>query len=119
MMVTEYSRQTQGFLVESVDRIIRLTPVEGLPNTLTVAVADVSSDVMVAGLDLAGYAVSAGSACAAGAIEPSHVVRELRVGEDYAGGVVRISMGHATTRAEVDGLAKAFVEVAARARKAA
>lgn len=106
-------------LAASVDRLIRLTPIDGLPNTLTVAVADVSSDVMVAGLDLAGYAVSAGSACAAGAIEPSHVVRALRVGAAYEGGVVRISMGHATKRAEVDGLAKAFVEVAARARKAA
>jgi cysteine desulfurase len=74
---------------------------------------------MVAGLDLAGFAVSAGSACAAGAIEPSHVVRALRVGEAYRGGVVRISMGHATTPAQVDGLAEAFVEVAGRARKAA
>jgi len=106
-------------LTASIDRIIRLTPVDGLPNTLTVAVAAVSSDVMVAGLDLAGYSVSAGSACAAGAIEPSHVVRALLIGAAYAGGVVRISMGHATTRAEVDGLSKAFVEVTARARKAA
>jgi cysteine desulfurase len=99
--------------------LIRLTPCNGLPNTLTVAVADVASDVMVAGLDLTGYAVSAGSACAAGAIEPSHVVRALRVGAAYQGGVVRISLGHATTKAEVEGLASAFVEVAARARKAA
>lgn len=106
-------------LAASVGDLIRLTPARGLPNTLTVAVAGVASDVMVAGLDLAGYAVSAGSACAAGAIEPSHVVRALRVGDGYHGGVVRISMGHATTEAEVDGLAGAFVEVVGRARKAA
>lgn len=106
-------------LAATVADVIRLTPTAGLPNTLTVAVAGVASDVMVAGLDLAGYAVSAGSACAAGAIEPSHVVRALHVGEAYQGGVVRISLGHATTEAEVDGLAAAFVEVAGRARKAA
>jgi cysteine desulfurase len=106
-------------LAATLGAIVRLTPAYGLPNTLTVAVADVASDVMVAGLDLAGYAVSAGSACAAGAIEPSHVVRALRVGQSYLGGVVRISMGHATTEAEVDGLAAAFVEVASRAREAA
>jgi len=106
-------------LAATLGEVIRLTPTHGLPNTLTVAVAGVASDVMVAGLDLAGYAVSAGSACAAGAIEPSHVVRALRVGDAYRGGVVRISMGHATTPAEVDGLAAAFVEVAGRAREAA
>jgi cysteine desulfurase len=100
-------------------RVIRLTPTHGLPNTLTIAIADVASDVLVAGLDLAGYGVSAGSACAAGAVEPSHVVRALGVGPDYRGGVVRISMGHATTPAEVSGLAAAVVEVAGRARKAA
>lgn len=106
-------------LATAVSSLIRVTPTHGLPNTLTVAVAGVASDVMVAGLDLAGYAVSAGSACAAGAIEPSHVVRALRVGDAYRGGIVRISMGHATTEAEVDGLAAAFVEVAGRAREAA
>jgi cysteine desulfurase len=106
-------------LSAAVGNMIRLTPTDGLPNTLTVALADVTSDVMVAGLDLAGYAVSAGSACAAGAIEPSHVVRALRVGEVYRGGVVRISLGHATTEEEVTGLASAFIAVAARARKAA
>jgi cysteine desulfurase len=106
-------------LAHELGDVIRLTPTQGLPNTLTVAVADVTSDVMVAGLDLAGYAVSAGSACAAGAIEPSHVVRALRVGEAYQRGVVRVSLGHATKAAEVDGLAAAFVEVAGRARKAA
>jgi len=106
-------------LSSALANVIRLTPIQGLPNTLTVAVAGVASDVLVAGLDLAGFAVSAGSACAAGAIEPSHVVRALRVGDAYRGGVVRISMGHATTQAEVDGLAAAFVEVAGRARKAA
>lgn len=106
-------------LATAISDLIRLTPTHGLPNTLTVAVAGVASDVMVAGLDLAGYAVSAGSACAAGAIEPSHVVRALRVGDAYRGGVVRISMGHTTTEAEVDGLSAAFVEVAGRAREAA
>lgn len=103
----------------AVSDLIRLTPVHGLPNTLTVALADVASDVMVAGLDLAGFAVSAGSACAAGAIEPSHVVRALNIGKAYRGGVVRISLGHATTEPEVDALAEAFVEVTGRARKAA
>jgi cysteine desulfurase len=103
-------------LATAVGDVIRLTPTHGLPNTLTVAVAAVASDVMVAARF--GGCVSAGSACAAGAIEPLRRPA-LRVGDAYRGGVVRISMGHATTEAEVDALAAAFVEVAGRAREAA
>jgi cysteine desulfurase len=101
------------------DGLLRISPDDGLPNTLTVAVDRLGSDVIVAGLDLAGFAVSTGSACAAGAPEPSHVMKALGIDERYAAGVVRISMGHATTEAAVAGLADAFVEVVGRARKAA
>ena len=106
-------------LANRADGILRITPDDGLPNTLTIAVDRLGSDVIVAGLDLAGYAVSTGSACAAGAPEPSHVMKALGIEGRYASGVVRISMGHATTDAAVAGLADAFVEVVGRARKAA
>jgi cysteine desulfurase len=99
--------------------LVRITPEHGLPNTLTVAVGGLGSDVIVAGLDLAGYAVSTGSACAAGAPEPSHVMKALGLDRRYADGVVRMSMGHATTSDAANGLATAFVEVVGRARKAA
>jgi cysteine desulfurase len=106
-------------LSAQIDGLLRITPADGLPNTLTIAVDRLGSDVIVAGLDLAGFAVSTGSACAAGAPEPSHVMMALGIEARFAAGVVRISMGHGTTEAAVEGLAHAFVEVVGRARKAA
>jgi cysteine desulfurase len=99
--------------------LLRVSPVEGLPNTLTIALARPTSDVVVAALDLQGFAVSAGAACAAGAPEPSHVVRGLGLPEQYRVGLVRISMGRDTTERDAEELAQAFLAVVARARKAA
>ena len=101
------------------DRVRRITPVDGLPNTLTLASADAAGDVLTAGLDLAGFAVSTGSACAAGAAEPSHVVKGIDLDPAYRNGVVRISLGRFTTPSSIDALASAFLEVAARASNAA
>ncbi len=99
----------------------RLSPVDdaGLPNTLAVAVAGPCSDTMIAGLDLAGFCVSAGAACAAGATGPSHVALALGVPASHAQGMLRFSMGHATDPRDVDALADACVAVIGRAREAA
>lgn len=99
--------------------IKRITPEDGLPNTLTLGLTEPAGDVMVAGLDLAGFAVSTGSACAAGAPEPSHVVRGIGLAPEYRNGVIRISMGRFTTAEAVDAFAKAFLDVVDRAKKAA
>ena len=90
-----------------------------MPNTLTIAVGGIAADVAVAGLDLDGFQVSTGSACAAGAPEPSHVVKALDIDPNYHGGVMRISMGRETDSASVDGLCAAITAVVSRARAAA
>ena len=108
-----------GALSMRLDRLLRISPQDGLPNTLTVAVAGLGADVVVAALDLAGFAVSAGSACAAGAPEPSHVMRAFAIDEIYRDGVVRLSLGRLTTADDVARLADAFGTVVARAREAA
>ena len=99
--------------------VVRITPANGLPNTLTVAVADVASDVLIAGLDLAGYASR--PARPAPPARPSRRTSCARSASArrYGGGVVRISMGHATTEPRSTRLAAAFVDVVRRARKAA
>jgi cysteine desulfurase len=73
-----------------------------LPNSLSVAFADLPSDALLIRLDLEGIAASAGSACAAGALEPSHVTAALSLDERRRSGVIRFSLGRATTAAEVD-----------------
>ncbi|HTD36560.1 MAG TPA: cysteine desulfurase family protein [Candidatus Limnocylindrales bacterium] len=73
-----------------------------LPNILSVAFADAPSDALLIRLDLEGIAASAGSACAAGSLEPSHVIAALGVPDRYRTGVVRFSLSRVTTDAEVD-----------------
>jgi cysteine desulfurase len=69
-----------------------------LSNTLCVLVPGTDGKVLVTRLDLAGLEVSAGSACASGSIEPSHVLLALGLARDEARSAIRISLGWNTTR---------------------
>lgn len=79
-----------------------------LPNTVALAKPGISQEVMLMKLDLAGFAVSAGSACSSGRIEPSHVLLAMGVDKGLAGAAIRISGGWATTEAEIKSIAKAL-----------
>jgi cysteine desulfurase len=72
-----------------------------LPNTLSILVAGSDGRTLVARLDLAGLEVSAGSACASGSLEPSHVLLAMGLAPERARAGVRISLGACTTRADV------------------
>jgi cysteine desulfurase len=84
-----------------------------LPHVLSVAVAGVDPDVLVPSLDLAGLAVSSGSACHSGASTPSHVLLAIGAAEDAT---IRISLGWTTTEEEVDAAIRRLVEVIERVR---
>jgi cysteine desulfurase len=73
-----------------------------LPGVASVAFADVAADTLLIRCDLEGIAASAGSACAAGSLEPSHVIAALGLLPPYAGGVVRFSLGGSTTESEIE-----------------
>jgi cysteine desulfurase len=69
-----------------------------LPNTVTILLPRTDGKVLVTALDLAGLEVSAGSACASGSIEPSHVLRAMAYDDDRARAGLRLSLGWNTTR---------------------
>lgn len=73
-----------------------------VPNTSNLGFAGVSAESLVVALDLEGIAVSTGSACSSGALEPSHVLTAMGLPEERVRGAVRISLGWKTTEAEVD-----------------
>ena len=73
-----------------------------LPNTSCLTMPGVQSETQVMGLDLAGVAVSAGSACSSGRVEPSHVLRALGADDAVGGCAIRVSMGWATTDDEIE-----------------
>lgn len=74
---------------------------ERLPNTLNLSFLDQDGRVLVTRLDLDGLECSAGSACASGSLEPSHVLLAMGLTPERARAGVRISLGACTTRADV------------------
>ena len=68
-----------------------------LPNTLTVLLPGTDGKVLVTALDLAGCEASAGSACASGSLEPSHVLLAMGLNSDEARAGLRLSLGWNTT----------------------
>ena len=75
---------------------------ERLPGTLNVVASEVDGKVLVTRLDLAGLEVSAGSACASGSLEASHVLLALGLDEMRARAGLRLSLGHTTSAEDVD-----------------
>lgn len=89
-----------------------------LPNTLNVQFVGVRGEDLVAGLDLEGIAVSLGSACAAGAGKPSHVLRAIGRTAREARDGVRFALTPDTTEQEIDATIAAVERVVRRIRNA-
>lgn len=70
---------------------------ERLPGTLNIVLPELDGKVLVTRLDLAGLEASAGSACASGSLEPSHVLRAMGFTEEHARAGLRLSVGRDTT----------------------
>jgi cysteine desulfurase len=85
-----------------------------LPNTTCVAIAGKSSETLVMALDLAGYAISAGSACSSGKVRPSPVALAMGYGDEIARSAIRISLGWWNSEAEIDGLVARLADLAGR-----
>jgi cysteine desulfurase len=79
-----------------------------LPNTSCFAVPGWKGETQVMQMDLAGFAVSAGSACSSGKVKASRVLAAMGFGPEVAGCAIRVSIGPETTRDEVLGFAEAW-----------
>ena len=73
-----------------------------LPNTLNVSFEFLEGEAILVLLDEYGICASTGSACTAGSVEPSHVLRAMRVPSNWLQGAVRFSLSHYNTEEEVD-----------------
>ncbi|MFT3725018.1 MAG: cysteine desulfurase family protein [Hyphomonadaceae bacterium] len=79
-------------------------------------VEGLASETQVMGLDLAGFAVSAGSACSSGKVKPSRVLTAMGLSDTAAKSSIRASFGWASKAEDFDALAGAWIKMAARAR---
>ncbi|MDP1793092.1 MAG: cysteine desulfurase family protein [Acidimicrobiales bacterium] len=84
------------------DVVVTAPDVPHTAGTLHVQVADVESEALVIALDDMGVCASAGSACASGALEPSHVLAAMGVDPTMARGALRLSMGWSTTDRDIE-----------------
>jgi cysteine desulfurase len=88
-----------------------------LSNTLNFAIPDLPAESLVIALDLEGIAVSTGSACSSGAVDPSHVIRAMGFNEAAARGAIRVSMGWSTRTREIDRFLEVFPRIVDQVRQ--
>jgi len=97
---------------------IRITghPTCRLPNNASFCIPGVEGRAIVRELDAAGFAVSSGSACTSGELNPSHVLLAMGIAPDDARGSLRVSVGRGSTREEVANLLEVLPGVVHRIR---
>jgi cysteine desulfurase len=111
-------RLERGIRAALPDAVIHGERSPRLPNTVNVSIPGARSDHLLMSLDAREIEVSAGAACASGAVEPSPVLTAMGVPRELAICALRFSMGRTTTSAEVDAVIAALAE-SARAVRAA
>ncbi|HLS88425.1 MAG TPA: cysteine desulfurase family protein [Sphingobacteriaceae bacterium] len=77
-------------------------PTERLPNNVHISIDGVDSETLLIHLDMAGVAASSGSACTAGAVEPSHVLQAMGRSREQARQVLRLTLGRTNDENDVD-----------------
>jgi cysteine desulfurase len=98
-------RQTPGVVIFAADA-------PRLPNTTLFTAPGLKAETAVIGFDLEGVAVSSGSACSSGKVQPSHVLQAMGFGSTLAQGAVRLSLGWSTREADIDLGLKAWRKLA-------
>ena len=86
---------------------------ERLCNTSCLALAGLVAETLVIQMDLAGIAISAGAACSSGKVGASHVLTAMGLAPDIARAAIRVSLGHASTEADVRAFLAQWARIAA------
>jgi len=101
-------------LAAAPDAVIHGAGVERLANTSCIGLPGVSGEIQVMTLDLAGVAVSAGSACSSGKVTPSHVLSAMGRDDEAARSAVRVSLGAETKAEQIDRFVEVWSDMARR-----
>jgi len=116
-------RRLRGMLQRRVEGefkgiIVNNHPTDVLPNILSVSfdssVAPLDGEALIMGMDLEGVAVTSGSACTSGSLEPSHVLHAMGRDEKTAKATIRFSLGRGSTDDEIDSAVDALHRVVSR-----
>jgi cysteine desulfurase len=89
-----------------------------LPNTLSISCHAIEGEAILTDLSSCGICASSGSACTTGSLQPSHVLRAMKVPDTAIAGSVRFSLSRYNTDTEIDRIIEVFPQVVARIRRA-
>jgi len=106
----------QGILTQVEDAGVNGDGAPRVPNTSNIHFEHIEGEALVIALDLKGLAVSTGSACSSGAIEPSHVLIAMGLRPEQAKSSVRFSLGKQTTAKDIDRAVVLVPDAVARLR---
>ena len=88
--------------------------VDRLPNTVCFALTGLEADTALMAFDLDGIAVSSGSACSSGKVQPSHVLQAMGASETDTRSAIRVSLGWSSTVEDVNRFSDSWQKIAAR-----
>jgi cysteine desulfurase len=112
-------RLWSGIRAAVVDVVLNGDPGKRVANNLNFCIPGTEGETLLLMLDQAGIACSSGSACASGALDPSHVLLAIGVPRHLAKGSLRLTLGRSSTEADVDNFLAVLPGVVERARRAA
>ncbi len=106
----------EGVISRLENTVATTTAEPRMPNIASLLIKGVEGEAMLLQLDAQGIAVSTGSACSSGSLEPSHVLLSIGCPPEIAHGSLRISLGRFTTQADIDRFLEAFPPIVERLR---
>jgi cysteine desulfurase len=109
-------RLERGILSAVSGTAVNGDPNSRVPNTTNISFEGVEAESLLIALDLDGFAVSTGSACSSGALEPSHVLRAMGLSAHRTQNSIRFSLGLGNTEAEADQLLAVLPRVVEKLR---
>lgn len=111
------SIMTEIWRREGVNFALNSTEEECLPHILNVSFLNVKREKLLMNLDLAGIAASAGSACTAGSLQPSHVLQAMGLAEERVDSAIRFSFGLGNTEEQIRHGAEKIARIVQRLNK--
>jgi cysteine desulfurase len=110
-------RLEAGLLSSVARSVVNAAGSPRVPNTTNVAFEGVEAESLLIGLDLEGIAVSTGSACSSGTLDPSHVLKAMGLPHGRVQSSIRFSLGSTTTTEDIDRVMAVVPVVVERLRK--
>jgi cysteine desulfurase len=110
-------RLEAGILAEVPGTVVNGARDRRVPNTTNISFDGIEAESLLIALDLEGIAVSTGSACSSGTLEPSHVLKAMGLPQAFARNSLRFSLGASTTEEEIDAVIAVLPRLVTKLRR--